>query len=304
MQPGTTPSREKTLPRNTSTNTDIREARNELGARLRDLRRAAGLTGQRLADSLAWQGSKVSKIENGRQTPTDDEIKAWCRVVDAEDQAEALLADLHSLQTRHQEWQRMMRGGLGQVQSGVARREETTRIFRSYQSLVVPGLFQTPDYARGLLERASQVWTQGTGVDEAVMARMRRQEVLFDTSKKFRIVLTEAVLLYAVCSPEAMLAQLDRLMTVSMLPNVRLGIIPFERECAIAPEHSFWVYDDQLVLFETISAQLNLQQPQEIDLYSKVFESMALDADYDRKARAIIYRACEQIAARTSTEQE
>jgi transcriptional regulator with XRE-family HTH domain len=290
------------LPRNTSTNADVREARNELGARLRDLRRAAGLTGQRLADLLSWVPSKVSKIEHGRQSPTADDIRVWCRAVGDEAAIEGLLADLSTIETRYQEWQRIMRGGLGQVQSAVTRREQETRIFRGYQSLIVPGLFQTPEYARGLLEQSGRVWTQGEGVEEAVTARMRRQEILYDRSKKFRIVLTEAVLLYAICAPEAMLAQLDRLMSLSMLSNVRLGIIPFERRTALAPEHSFWVYDDDLVLVETVSAQLNLQQQQEIELHTKVFESMALDADYDQKARAVLHRASKQIAVRVPAE--
>jgi transcriptional regulator with XRE-family HTH domain len=291
-----------TLPRNTSTNADIREARNELGARLRELRRAAGLTGQRLADLLSWVPSKVSKIEHGRQSPTADDIRVWCRAVSDESAIEGLLADLNTIETRYQEWQRIMRGGLGQVQSAVTKREQETRIFRGYQSLIVPGLFQTPEYARGLLEQSGRVWTQGEGVEEAVTARMRRQEILYDPSKKFRIVLTEAVLLYAICTPEAMLAQLDRLMSLSMLSNVRLGIIPFERRTALAPEHSFWVYDDDLVLVETVSAQLNLQQQQEIELHTKVFESMALDADHDQKARAVLHRASKQVAGRISAE--
>lgn len=246
--------------------------------------------------------SKVSKIEHGGQSPTADDIQAWCRAVDNEAAIESLLSDLHTIETRYQEWQRIMRGGLEQMQSGVTRREQETRIFRGYQSLIVPGLFQTPEYARGLLEQSGRVWTQGAGVDEAVAARMRRQEILYDSTKKFRIVLTEAVLLYAICSPEGMLAQIDRLMSLSMLSNVRLGIIPFERRTSLAPEHSFWVYDDQLVLVETVSAQLNLQQQQEIELHTKVFETMALDADYDQKSRGILHRASKQIAARISTE--
>jgi hypothetical protein len=290
------------LPRNTSTNPDIREARNELGARLRNQRRAAGLTGQRLADLLSWVPSKVSKIEHGRQSPTSDDVRVWCRAVGDEDAIDGLLADLHSLETRYQEWQRVLRTGLASTQEGMARWEQGTRVFRCHQSLIVPGLFQTPDYARGVLERASRVWTQGKGVDEAVAARMQRQGILYDTSKKFHIVLTEAVLLYTVCSPAAMLGQIDRLMTVSMLPNVRLGIIPFDKPYTILPEHAFWVYDDELVLVDTATASLNLQTPQEIELHKKVFESMALDADYDQKARTVLHRASKQIAARIPPE--
>jgi hypothetical protein len=188
------------------------------------------------------------------------------------------------------------------IQDTVGRLEGEARLQRGFQSALVPGLLQTPEYARGVLERAARVWTSGTGIDEAVAARMRRQDLLYDTSKKFRIVITEAVLHYGVCPPAALLGQIDRLVSLTTLPNVRLGIIPFERIYTISPKHGFWIHDDDLVIVETISAELNLSQPQEIDLYVKIFESMALDADYDQKARAILHRASKQIAERISTE--
>ena len=289
------------LPRNTSTNPDIRAARNDLGARLRDLRRAAGLTGQQLADSLSWTQSKVSKIENGRQTPTDDDVRSWCRTTRSESAAVALLADLNTLQTRHREWQRVMRAGLAAEQTAMGRQENDTRIFRSFQSLIVPGLLQTPDYARGVIERVSRRSGQNMDIDEVVAARMQRQGILYDTSKKFRLVITEAVLLHNVCPPAAMLGQLDRLMNLALLPNVRFGVIPFETSYVILPTHAFWIYDDELVLVETVSAQLNLAQPQEIAQYAKVFEAMALTAVYDEKARAVMTRTGHQIAARETS---
>lgn len=286
------------MPRNTSTNPDIQAARTELGERLKDLRRAAGLTGQQLADALSWPQSKVSKLENGRQTPTDEDVRSWCRATQAKNATKALLADLNTLQTRHREWQRVMRGGLAAEQAAMGRQEQSTRIFRCFQSAIVPGLLQTPGYAAGIIERVSRRSGQTMDIDEVVAARMRRQEILYDTSKKFRIVLDEAVLLHNVCPPGAMLGQIDRLVNMAMLPNIRLGIIPFDKPYVISPTHAFWVYDDQLVVVETISAQLNLAQPQEIDQYIKAFEAMALTAVYDDKARAVLTRASRQIADR------
>ncbi|WP_020014111.1 helix-turn-helix domain-containing protein [Promicromonospora sukumoe] len=286
------------MPRNTSTNPDIRAARNELGARLRDLRRAAGLTGQQLAASLSWTQPKVSKIENGRQTPTDDDVRSWCRVTANEGETKALLADLHTLQTRHREWRRVLRAGLAAEQTVMGRQEQDTRIFRGFQPTIVPGLLQTPDYARGIIERAGNGPASRAEVDEAIAARMQRQNILYDTSKKFRLVLTEAALLNYVCPPKAMRGQIDRLINVAMLPNVRLGVVPYDKPFAVVPLHAFWVYDDQLVIVETVSAQLNLAQPQEIEQYTKVFEAMALTAVYEDKARAALTRMGESITAR------
>lgn len=289
------------MPRSTSTNPDIRAARNELGARLREMRRAADLTGQQLAASLPWTQPKVSKIETGRQTPTDDDVRSWCRATGRPDATEALLADLHTLRTRYREWRRVLRAGLAAEQSAMGRQEQDTRIFRGFQPAIVPGLLQTPDYARGIIERAGNKPATPAELDEAVAARTQRQSILYDTSKKFRLVLTEAALLNYVCPPSAMLGQIDRLINLAMLPNVRFGVVPFDKPFVIVPTHAFWVYDDQLVLVETVSAQLNLAQPQEIQQYTKVFEAMALTAVYDDKARSALRRIAGTVAGRENT---
>lgn len=64
-------------PNNTSGSSNVHEARDALGKRLRELRQAADMSGRQLAESLSWPPSKVSKLENGRQTPTDDDIRKW-----------------------------------------------------------------------------------------------------------------------------------------------------------------------------------------------------------------------------------
>lgn len=127
---------------------------------------------------------------------------------------------------------------------------------------------------------------------------MRRQSILRDLSKTFRVVITEATLLYTLCPPEVMLGQIGRLISMSMLPNVRLGVIPFETHCAVAPQHGFWVRDAEAVTIETFSAELNLEQPSEVEFYSKVFDTLAVDADHDRKGRAVLDRALETVASR------
>uniref|UniRef100_UPI0012FF3C47 helix-turn-helix domain-containing protein n=1 Tax=Streptomyces exfoliatus TaxID=1905 RepID=UPI0012FF3C47 len=57
--------------------TDFQQARVSLGARLRELRAEGGLTGRELAGRLAWGQSKVSKLENGKQTPAVADLTAW-----------------------------------------------------------------------------------------------------------------------------------------------------------------------------------------------------------------------------------
>src|SRR6266516_3193563 len=132
MRPGTGPSAGMTLPPNTTSSvTRVHEARRALGLRLRELRRQAGLTGSRLAASLSWPASKVSKLENGRQTPTDDDILAWTTATGAPAEAEALLASLHTLEVQHAEWRRVLRTGLSSIQREQANLEEKTKLLRA-----------------------------------------------------------------------------------------------------------------------------------------------------------------------------
>lgn len=251
---------------------------------------------------MSWQPSKVSKIEHAKQTPSNDDVRAWCSAVGAEQATEDLLVALHTLETRHAEWQRQFRTGVASVQTQTARREETTELLRIFEPTFVPGLLQTPEYARHRFTEVTHKFGHRNDIDTAVAERMRRQEVLYRPGKRFHVVITEAVLRYALCPPDVMLGQLDRMTSVSTLPNVRLGIVPFEQRYAIAPAHGFWIHDDDLVQVETFSAALNLAQPGEIELYTKVFESLALDADYDRKARAVLSRAAEVLTDQLNTE--
>lgn len=286
------------MPRSTVNSADIRDARNELGARLRELRRTAGLTVRQLATSLSWPPSKISKLENGQQTPSDADVRAWTDALGAERETDNLLAELHTLATRYAELQRLLRGGQVQVQQAAGRRESKTAMFRMFESTFVPGLLQTADYARHRLAQSARVFGRSVPIEDAVAERMKRQEILHDRTKAFRVVITEPVLQYALSPPGVMLGQLDRLMSLATMPNIRLGIIPLDAEYVIAPAHGFWLYDERLVVVETFAAELNLTQPAEIELYTKIFETLALDAVYGRRARALIATAAEAVETR------
>jgi transcriptional regulator with XRE-family HTH domain len=289
------------VPRTIAMSPRIREGRTALGVRLRDLRRAAGMTGQQLAESLSWVRSKVSKIENAHQSPTDDDVRAWCEATNSTEQIDSLLAELHTLHTRHQEWERVLRGGMASTQNAVARLEKETRLFRGYEPGIVPGLLQTPEYAAAILGPGGRAWGR-TDLKEAVAARMRRQEVLRVASKQFRIVITEAVLLYNLCPPEAMLGQIDRLAEATTLPNVRFGVIPFDQPLLVTPKHPFGIYDDRYVAVETVSALLQLTQAGEVSAYVDAFDALERSAVHGERARAVLRRAAQQVAARRTDE--
>ena len=276
--------------------TSVQQARQALGLRLRELRRQSGLTGRELAGQLSWPASKISKLENGRQTPTDGDLRAWANATGAERVVAELVASLHTLESQHAEWRRQLRGGLRSHQVELARLDEKTKLFRALESTFIPGLLQTAEYARARFAQSIRVLKVPNDVDEAVRVRLQRQEILYQSDKRFHFLLTEAVLRYRLCPVEVMLAQLDRLVALSAMRNVRLGIIPFETPYSVAPAHGFWLLDEDLVIVETFSAELHLAQPPEIALYSAIFDRLAAIASYGRDARAVITRVIEDLS--------
>lgn len=296
MWPSITLFGETNLRPRSSNSGGVEEARNALGQRLRELRRQAGLTGKELAESLSWQPSKVSKIENGKQTPTDEDISAWTRATDTEHETEALLASLHTLEVQHAEWQRVLKAGMLGHQLELSDHDAKTKLYRSFEPAVVPGLLQTAEFARALFSRAVMVHRVPNDVNDAVAKRMQRQEMLYRTDKAFHFVLTEATLRYRLCSVEIMLGQLDRLVSLTSLRNVRLGVVGYETQYVVDPRHGFMIYNSDLVRVETYSAELNLRQPHEIELYIATFEKLAAVASYGGAARAIINRAIADLA--------
>src|SRR5256886_16568655 len=210
MLPGITRCDGTTLPpNNTSAASNVHEARNALGKRLRELRSAAGFSGRQLAELLSWPPSKVSKLENGRQTPSDDDIREWTGATNSEDETEALLASLHTLEVQHAEWQRILRTGLKPRQQEHIQWDQRTRLFRAFEATVIPGPLQTAEYARARFAKSISVFKVKNDIDEAVQARVRRQEILYRPDKRFHFVLTEAALRYRLCAPGPMLGQLD-----------------------------------------------------------------------------------------------
>jgi len=257
------------------------------------------VTGRQFAESLGWPPSKVSKIENGRQTPTDEDLRAWAQVSDLESELDALLASLHTLELQYAEWRHLMRAGHRPQQEQLREWEQRTRLFRIFEATVIPGLLQTAEYARARFHESVRRLKISDDADEAVSARLRRQEILYRPGKQFHVVLPEAALRLRLCSVDALLGQLDRLTSISHLPNVKLGIIAVEAEYVVSPWHGFWMYDDKRVAIETFSAELDLRQPQEIELYSDAFDQLSAVASYGHAARQIIGRVMADLASPT-----
>lgn len=264
-------------------------AREELGGRLRRLRESAGLNGKQLAEVLGWPASKVSRLEHGKQTAAADDVTAWVHAVGASTEVlDDLLSSLRSLRFEYTAWSRRMSRGTAPRQHTSANLEVGTAVIRAFEPSMIPGLLQTADYARHILTNVVELRQIPNDVEQGVRLRIRRQEGLYDSSKHFRFLLTEAALRYQPCPPGVLRAQLDRLLVLAELDTVELAVLPFSTRLPIAPLNGFWIFDDSLVLVETLSAELNLRDAEDIAVYGKVFERLWERAEIAKEALQLL----------------
>ena len=279
--------------------TPVRQAREALGSRLREIRKDADLTGRALAASTAWHFTKVSKLENGARSPSEDDIRTWCQVCSATDQIPDLIATVRNIEAMYLEYRRQMQAGLKHFQESSIPLYERTSLFRVYDTTVVPGLLTTAEYSAAIFRFWVEFMDLPDDVDQAVAARIERQRVLYTGDRQFRFVMEEQTLRTCVGNADVMTGQLDRLLAVISLPRVSLGIIPRMGARHSLSQGSFWLFDDSRVHVETVSAGLVITQPREVALYIRVFDLLHQSAVYGNEARKLITSALDDFTARS-----
>ncbi|MEV0407260.1 DUF5753 domain-containing protein [Actinoallomurus sp. NPDC050550] len=289
------PPRRTALP-TTSPSSSVQAARQAIADRLRELRVDAGLTAKALAAAAEWNRTKVSKIEHASRPPSADDIRRWCTVCKADDEATDLVASLRAVEGAYVEWRRLQRTGLRRLQESRVPLYERTRNFRVYCSQVVPGLFQTPAYAGALLSAITTFHGTPNDVEEAVTARMARSHVVRDGDHRFAVLVEEAVLRYQVGGPDTMAGQLHHLLDTMALPSVSLGVIPFEHGGRrIWTLEAFNIFDSERVSVELLSAAVTVTTPGEVELYTKAFSELTEMAVFGTEARALISAAIDAL---------
>ena len=203
-----------------------RRALADLGARLREIRVEAQLTGRDLANAAGWHSSKVSRIEYGKQAPSADDIRVWCTRCDATSQTEDVLATLRTVEGMYVEWWRLERNGFRSLSHSLDPLWERTRQFRIYNSQLVPGPLQAPAYLTTVLSGIRNSRDVSDDVAATVRLRLERQRCLYEGNHRFAILLEESVLHWPIGGVETMTEQLRHLREAATLPSVALGIIP------------------------------------------------------------------------------
>lgn len=279
----------------TSPSSSVQAAREQLAARLREIRLDGGLTKREIAARAGWSEAKAGRIENARTAPSDQDIRAWCRACGAEALAPDLVAANRQAAGMYVQWRRLQRTGLRRLQTANLSLFEQTRNFKVYCSNVVPGFLQTPGYATALLRAIATFRGLPDDVADAVAARMDRSRIIRDGGRQFAIVVEESVLRHRLGDAGVMAGQLGSLLSAMDLTAVSLGVIPAAVERTMWPIESFTVFDDERVDHEPLSASVQITAPDEVGQYLRAFGALQRQAVYGAEARALIVRAIEAL---------
>jgi transcriptional regulator with XRE-family HTH domain len=143
-----------------------------LGQELRRLRELKGMTAEEVAERLLVSQSKISRLENGRRSISQRDVRDLCGVYEVEDQRMVDSLMEMAKDSRQQGWWHAFGDVPYSVYIGL---ETDAASLRVYDPQVVPGLLQTRQYAEALISGALPE-TALTEIEKRVQVRMRRQE--------------------------------------------------------------------------------------------------------------------------------
>ncbi|MFH8991043.1 helix-turn-helix domain-containing protein [Streptomyces sp. NPDC017940] len=241
-----------------------------IGRALRELREASGKQAKAVARSAVMSPSKLSKIENEALAPSLIDVERILTALEVSEEVKARLTEAaRKAATEATAWRILRRTGLHKHQDEIRAIEAQTTLMRLFQPSCIPGLLQTPEYARVILGRHG--YTQGV-LEKMMGARLLRQEVLHDTDRTFRFVITESVLRWKIVRPSMLAAQLDKLITMSRMPNVSIGVLPLSAPVADLPSSSFVLFDTSLAIMEIPHAEITTTEARDVELYVNKFD--------------------------------
>ncbi|MFF8033042.1 MULTISPECIES: helix-turn-helix domain-containing protein [unclassified Streptomyces] len=261
--------------------------RRKLGAELRALRASTGLTSGEAARLAGWHQSKVSRIETGTSGVKPADVRLLLDVYGVSDpQLRELLLVLSGTGDgagRHH-WWHAYRGVLPPTYRDFISLESQASAMRTLETTVIPGLLQTPEYARAVTEAALE-GTSEERLDALVEVRLARQDVLrADPPLELSAVLDEAVLRRQVGGPGVMARQLTRLVEAARLPQVRLQVLPFTAGAHIGVTGPFVIFsfsrtsDLDVVVLDHLTSSLHLERKEDLRTYVEAFNALSVHA--------------------------
>ncbi|MFB7468226.1 helix-turn-helix domain-containing protein [Streptomyces sp. NPDC056224] len=277
--------------------------RRRLGAELRRLRLARGLTSTQVAEHLLISQPKVSHLENGRRAISPRDVRDLCGLYQVTDQQVIDSLMEMARESNQQGWW----VAFGEVPYAVYIGLETAAAsVRSYEPLVIPGLLQTPAYAAAVIAETIPLATEEQ-IAVRREVRLRRQSRAHHPARPFRlrVVLDESVLRRVVGSPQIMCEQLEYLIRLGEQPHITMQILPHSAGAhpGISGQFSILGFPDTApgtVYLERFTSDLYLGKRSDVQHYSTMFDQLQAQALNPEHTRHFITRAAEELPAAAS----
>lgn len=254
-----------------------------LANRLRALREGAGLSIEQVASHLLCHPSKVSRLETGARGATLRDVRDLCALFKvSDDEAQELMT---LVKESHQKgWWHSYEQVASRADTYIGLEDSASSI-EKYETIRIPGLLQTPDYARALM-RGIVPSLSADGIEQFVESRKERQRLLLgDDRPSFWVILDEAALRRQVGGAEVMRGQLKHLVDCSTSGMVTLQVVPFDVGAHTGMEGSFTILKfrvdtmPDVVYLEGRSGQQFINRPAELAMFRDVLDHLRAAAE-------------------------
>lgn len=281
-------------------NPTIRQRR--LARRLRDLRTAAGLTHTDVAKTLGSVESKVGRIENAQSGVRLPDLRALMDaygVTDPDDRGEIELLAREAKKKGW--WSRYANSVKADYASYVAIEWDAAELY-NVETHLVPGLLQTPEYTRALIELQTPDATPEHVETQINVRRERRKLLTREEPLQLWVIISESALHHRVGSREVMKAQLEALLTDSRRANVQLQVLAREdpmNACLFGPFviMSFPAATETDIIYTALpTSTLFYEESADVETYTTLFRRLNMAAENVTKSRALILNALNEMS--------
>jgi transcriptional regulator with XRE-family HTH domain len=276
--------------------------RRRLAAELREIRESKGKSGDAVAAALRWSPSKISRYERAKTGLQPREVERLLDYYEITGPRRELLLELAEDATQKGWWEEYGDKLNSDYRQFIGLEDEASSI-AIWHVDVLPGLLQTPDYAKHIIGSYSQIEPVTPGmIDRLVRVRMRRQQVLDrDSAVKLAVVLDESVLQRRIGTDRVMAEQLQRLEQDANRPNVEVRILPLDGEHSVFGE-SFVIFRfgedgeaslQDVVSTEHLTSDFSLEGERETYLHWIAFKTLAREALGPAESKKLIRKTAD-----------
>lgn len=268
--------------------------RMQLGARLRNLRQAKGITRDQAGWAIRGSESKISRMELGRVAFKERDVTDLLRLYGIEDESEhaRLLALAREANTPG--WWHAYGDVLTTWFQNYLDLEQAAELIRTYEIQFVPGLLQTDAYARAVIMLGHGSKAQAEIARRAEFRMARKQLLTRPDPPRVWAVLDEAVLRRPIGGVAVMREQIEYLLEVSKLRNVRLQVMPFRSGGHAAAGGAFSIlrfgHSDvpDVVYIEHLTSGLYLDKREDVDQYAEAMGRLSIEAEPPQRTPEIL----------------